>query len=109
MLDEAMNLTYDIDSTPYNVGRIQFLMSRAASEITILDLVIKQLQLAVTRALMPPEPRDEVGIRLYSALQCRRLHKYVYTQIYIYIYIYIYMYIHIYIYMYIYMYICIYI
>jgi hypothetical protein len=71
MLDEAMNLTHDIESTPYNVGRIQFLMSRASSEITILDLVIKQLQQAVQKALMPPEPRDEVGIRIYRALRCR--------------------------------------
>jgi len=71
MLDEAMNLTHDIESTPYNVGRIQFLMSRASSEINILDLVIKQLEQAVKKALMPPEPRDEVGIRIYSAIKCR--------------------------------------
>jgi len=123
MLDEAMNLTHDIESTPFNVGRIQFLMARAASEINILDLVISQLEEGVQKALMPPEvnslcslkdclriftsittrcgkrsgvgrtcpkghsqvaccalmmtfemfvqPRDEVGIRIYTALECR--------------------------------------
>lgn len=57
MLDEAMNLTYDIESTPFNVGRVQFLMARASSEINILDLVISQLEEGVTKALMPPEVR----------------------------------------------------
>jgi hypothetical protein len=47
MLDEAMNLTYDIESTPYNVGRIQFLMSRSTSETTILNLVIQQLGMSL--------------------------------------------------------------
>ena len=75
MLDEAMNLTHDIESTPYNVGRIQFLMSRSSSEINILDIVIKQLRQAMAKALMPPEPRDEVGIRLYTALQVRSWQK----------------------------------
>ena len=75
MLDEAMNLTYDIETTPYNVGRIQFLMARATSEINILDLIISQLEEGVEKALMPPEPRNEVGIRIYSALECRNMQK----------------------------------
>ena len=47
------------------------IISDEASEINILDLVIKQLQQAVLKALMPPEPRDEVGIRIFRALRCR--------------------------------------
>ena len=70
-----MNLTYDIETTPYNVGRIQFLMARATSEINILDLIISQLEEGVEKALMPPEPRNEVGIRIYSALECRNMQK----------------------------------
>lgn len=63
MLDEAMDLTYDIDSTPFNVGRIQFLMARASSEINILDLVISQLEEGVSKALMPPEVRLLLVVR----------------------------------------------
>ena len=47
------------------------IISDEASVINILDLVIKQLQQAVLKALMPPEPRDEVGIRIFRALRCR--------------------------------------
>ena len=75
MLDEAMNLSFNIETTPFNVGRVQFLMSRAASEINILDFVISQLVEGVQKALMPPEPRDELGIRIYTVLQCRSWQK----------------------------------
>ena len=64
MLDQALHLAHDIDSTPYNPDHIQILMSRSSSEINILNLVLQQLELAVKKALMPPEPRDEVGIRI---------------------------------------------
>ncbi len=67
MLDEAMNLTYDIESTPFNVGRIQFLMARAASEINILDLVISQLEEGVQKALMPPEVNSSCSLNDLSA------------------------------------------
>jgi hypothetical protein len=68
MLDEAMDLTYDIDSTPFNVGRIQFLMARASSEINILDLVISQLEEGVSKALMPPEVRLLLVVRKVVAV-----------------------------------------
>ena len=52
--------TLDKDSPDH----IQILMSRSSSEINILNLVLQQLELAVKKALMPPEPRDEVGIQI---------------------------------------------
>lgn len=126
MLDEAMDLADDTESTPFNVDRVQFLMASASQvsthnnttphksqvskhtaakredtsvewdcvvrqaavpslpravrrstltcgsvlcqEINILNLIVKHLADAVERALMPPEPRDEVARRTCCAL-----------------------------------------
>jgi hypothetical protein len=75
MLDEAMTLAEDTESTPFNVQRVQFLMSQSSQEINILNMIVQHLADAVERAIMPPEPRDEVGIRLYRALRCRQWQK----------------------------------
>ena len=72
MLDAAMELVHVPDGAPYNVELVQDLMSRAAQEINLLGVVISHMRAAGERALMPPEPHDEVGIALFAALRCRQ-------------------------------------
>lgn len=73
MLDEAMTLTDNPDSTPTSVQRVQYLIAASATELGFMDITISHLADSVDKAFMPPEPWDHISIRIYTSLQCRQL------------------------------------
>eukprot|EP00284_Hemiselmis_tepida_P009437 CAMPEP_0174943296 /NCGR_PEP_ID=MMETSP1355-20121228/76336_1 /TAXON_ID=464990 /ORGANISM="Hemiselmis tepida, Strain CCMP443" /LENGTH=888 /DNA_ID=CAMNT_0016190527 /DNA_START=8 /DNA_END=2670 /DNA_ORIENTATION=- len=71
MLDEAMGLTEQPDSDPYSVQRVQYLVAQSGTELGFMDVTVAHLADSIDRALMPPEPWDQISINIYAALKCR--------------------------------------
>ncbi|EKX48944.1 hypothetical protein GUITHDRAFT_68453, partial [Guillardia theta CCMP2712] len=54
LIDEGLRLLQELESNPYNVARIQFVMTHSFKELHKLDLVLKHISDSIKEAAMPP-------------------------------------------------------